>query len=1072
MQHGRTALVIKGASMFRYGVPRNLLLRILATIIFWLSIGTPLFAAGVSIRIDCGRERGDREAEERRELSGRSFSYDQKWHDGARYGHVGGRPRWDFFPWYAEGTHIPDVYRRRREGVKAYKFNLSSGGYVITLGFLERRAHCAGMREFSVSVGGKVLIKDLDVFAVAGLDRACTSRFYTRHSGGVLTLKFEGGGEFGTMVSLIEIKRRKPDRTPPVPTPGVKAIAGFGENIIIWNATDEDDIAGYFIERAKGNGRFEKLNADPLPVRMYVDRGVSPDTNYRYRIVAEDVFGNRGKPSKTASARPLNKTKLPVYELTVEKNKLRKLMINPAARVSVPAVFAHKGKRYEVKFRLRGASTRWLAKKGFKIVFPKKSTFDGRQCINLKAQLGDATLQQEKLSLDLINVTRAAASQAKYIHLRINGRFNGVYVEIEEIDEAFLKRTGRSTDGLLYRSRNFQQLQKPRSYIESFRARTAAARDREAAIAFVEFLNRATNGEFDGFVEKYFNMEQVLDYLCVLALLERTEIEAGDYFMYRSPKTGLWELLTWDNNNGNLGIRGFRRELHLEGEGSILPNSVFCVPPGNPYWHTIQTRLFYLPQFRERYFKRLRQMCGELLSPGRIKDMIENNHASIKRDVCADWHKFPSTDNGPFLQSTEVLKAWAQRRRAFINKAERKHPEKSALVVSEFLAYPQPSTENSEPRGKWIEIHNRSKKAVRLDRFYLTKNLHNYRMWRFPGELLLKPDGHLVIHADGERHDGAPSANFRLSSDGGEIGLFEIRGERMTVHDIVFYGSQNRDISYGRASSAGDKWGYFLKPTPDKRNPAKNISDHHIYGVSAEHDDSKYIISAVVLGAAGECSVSAIVKAGREYFCIKLEKVPDSRGAYRGDISLPRGVVASYYVVARTKNGITKTYPLTAPERKLRLIPDTTLESPVVINELMATNRKTVRNDRGEYGDWIELHNITDREVSTRGLCLTDDSSLLHIWMLPPDLKIPPKGYLLLWADGPSDDSGRFHTSFQLSSKGETLYLLRRNGRELYLLDKVTYPGLGDDESYARVRDGSSWCKTAKPSPDRKNSSN
>jgi spore coat protein H len=1043
------------------------MLRKAVTFFFWLLLAAPLLAQEATISIDCGREHGEGEAAERDRLRGFSFSPDIRWRDGARYGFVGGRPRWDFFPWYAEGTHIPDVYRRRREGVKAYNFSLPAGNYILTLGLLERSAHCSGLRKFSVSVSGKTLIKDLDIFAVAGLDRACTYRFHIKHDGGVMAVGFSGGGKLGATVSLIEIKRRKPDKTAPVARLGVKAVPGFGENIIVWGATDEDDIAGCFVERAQGGGKFKRLNSSLLPVRIYVDRDVAVNTSYRYRVIAEDVFGNRGKPSRTVAATPLGKkTSLPVYKLTVKEEDLRRLSVNPAARVSVPAVFAHAGKRHEVKLRLRGASTRWLPKKGFKIVFSKSSPFGGRECINLKAQMGDATLQQEKLSLDLIGATRAASSQARHVHLRINGRFVGVYLEIEEIDESFLRRTGRSSDGLLYRAYSFQQLQNPRSYAETFRARTAAARNREPVMALIEFLNRATAGEFDRFADKYFNIEQVLDYLCILALLQRTEIEAGDYFLYRAPDTGLWEIFTWDNNNGNFGMWGFRNELHLEAEGSIFANSIYCVPPNNPYWHTIHTRFLHAPRLRERYLKRLRQMNAELLSSGKINRMIESNYNSIKQDACADWHKFPATNNTLFLRSAAALKDWARRRRKFVSCALKEARGKQAIVISEFLAYPDTSSDTPSLQRQWIELHNRSERTIRLDNFYLSNNLHKYRMWRFPEGQVLTPGKNMIVYAGGELSDDAPSTDFTLSSDGGEIGLFEIRDERLIVHDMVFYGRQNKEISYGRASSTAGDRGYFRNPTPGKRNPRKNIADHHIYSVSAESQGGKHLISAVVLGTPQDCKVSAIVKAGGEYSCAELKKAPNTEGTYSGSISLPEGVVAGYYVVARTKDGIAKTYPLTVPERKLYLLPHRPLESPVVINELMAANRTAVRSDRGEYCDWIELRNTSDKEVSTRGLYLTDDPSLSRLWPLPPDLKIPVKGYLLLWADG-EPDHGRLHTDFRLSRNGETLYLLRRKDTGLYLLDKVTYPGLSNDQSYARGADGHSWRKTAKPSPGR-----
>ena len=41
--------------------------------------------------------------------------------------------------------------------------------------------------------------------------------------------------------------------------------------------------------------------------------------------------------------------------------------------------------------------------------------------------------------------------------------------------------------------------------------------------------------------------------------------------------------------------------------------------------------------------------------------------------------------------------------------------------------------------------------------------------------------------------------------------------------------------------------------------------------------------------------------------------------------------------------------------------------TPVVINELMAANSRTLADPQGDYDDWIELHNITDQDVDLTG---------------------------------------------------------------------------------------------------------
>lgn len=57
----------------------------------------------------------------------------------------------------------------------------------------------------------------------------------------------------------------------------------------------------------------------------------------------------------------------------------------------------------------------------------------------------------------------------------------------------------------------------------------------------------------------------------------------------------------------------------------------------------------------------------------------------------------------------------------------------------------------------------------------------------------------------------------------------------------------------------------------------------------------------------------------------------------------------------------------------------------LVINEFMAANRETIENPAqpGEYSDWIELYNASDRPIILDGMYLTDDLSRPTKWQIP-----------------------------------------------------------------------------------------
>jgi hypothetical protein len=139
----------------------------------------------------------------------------------------------------------------------------------------------------------------------------------------------------------------------------------------------------------------------------------------------------------------------------------------------------------------------------------------------------------------------------------------------------------------------------------------------------------------------------------------------------------------------------------------------------------------------------------------------------------------------------------------------------------------------------------------------------------------------------------------------------------------------------------------------------------------------------------------------------------------------------------------------------------------VVINEVLASNGRTLADPQGEYDDWIELYNRGSAPVNLGGMYLTDDSAEPTKWQFPKNASaqttIPAHGYLLVWADGEAGESG-LHASFNLSASGETVALFDRDG--LTLIDSIDFDAQRMDISYGRFPDGAgTWSPLTPPTP-------
>ncbi len=142
-------------------------------------------------------------------------------------------------------------------------------------------------------------------------------------------------------------------------------------------------------------------------------------------------------------------------------------------------------------------------------------------------------------------------------------------------------------------------------------------------------------------------------------------------------------------------------------------------------------------------------------------------------------------------------------------------------------------------------------------------------------------------------------------------------------------------------------------------------------------------------------------------------------------------------------------------------IDNTPSKPKIFINEFMAVNTKTIKDEANQYDDWIELYNAADTSVNLSSYYLSDKFSITNKWKFPA-ITILPKEFLLIWCD---DDTlqGPLHVNFKLSSSGEQLALFMPDGK---ILDSLSFGIQYADTSFGRFPDGTNnWKYMPMPTP-------
>jgi len=136
----------------------------------------------------------------------------------------------------------------------------------------------------------------------------------------------------------------------------------------------------------------------------------------------------------------------------------------------------------------------------------------------------------------------------------------------------------------------------------------------------------------------------------------------------------------------------------------------------------------------------------------------------------------------------------------------------------------------------------------------------------------------------------------------------------------------------------------------------------------------------------------------------------------------------------------------------------------LVINELMADNASSIRDEEGEYEDWIELYNRGDAPIDLGDYFLSDDPE--DPWAFPlPKVTLAPGEHYLIFCDGDLYQGPR-HAGFGLSKKGEQASLATNEA----IVDLVSFEAIEENVSYGRSLDGAEeWAVCLQSSPETSN---
>ena len=131
----------------------------------------------------------------------------------------------------------------------------------------------------------------------------------------------------------------------------------------------------------------------------------------------------------------------------------------------------------------------------------------------------------------------------------------------------------------------------------------------------------------------------------------------------------------------------------------------------------------------------------------------------------------------------------------------------------------------------------------------------------------------------------------------------------------------------------------------------------------------------------------------------------------------------------------------------------------ISINEYMTDNSRVYYDKYGNYYDWVELYNSSNKDINLQNVFITDDESNLNKYKIK-DVVIKAKGYLIIHMPGEKVNyEYGIYTDFGLSSNDKKIII--SNGKKK--MDEVEIVELKENVSYGKV--DNTWKYFTSPTP-------
>ena len=509
-----------------------------------------------------------------------------------------------------------------------------------------------------------------------------------------------------------------------------------------------------------------------------------------------------------------------------------------------------------VAIRPRGNSQRSSKKFPWKLSFNEfvpGRKFHGVEKMNLASESQDPSMARETLAYEIFRAAGVASGRTNHIWLTINDgtKVQGVFNNIEQVDEEFVQAWFGNKDGDLYKCRWKEEGAKLLWISPGDAATYEALRDYEEKITgsyqrlaeFIDFVCNTDDITFKSGIGNWINVDSFLRAQAVDMYLGQWDglwIFPNNYYLYWDTESQKFEYIPWDLDHC-MGMDYFwipyiwgtdwaRRPFANWGLNSAASLSGENGPP-------LINRLLSIPEYESLILGYVREFASNqghpeklLLSVYRIFSLLSPiaytgtfSGSSMQngyepQDFVDSW-EFPSDYSATTNPATWGILPFLRERSRYVRDNYPLPDTLPTVSVNEVVSKNETGiVDEAGEQEDWVELYNSSNQAVDIGGFFLTDRYSDARKWQIPLSTVIPPNGFQLIWCDNEISEGPLHANFKLTSSGEGVYLFAPNPDLDILISSLLFPQIDADNSWGRLPDGGLNCLELIEPSPQSPN--------------------------------------------------------------------------------------------------------------------------------------------------------------------------------------------------------------------------------------------------------------